>query len=54
MDQYNKDTLANLISCELARMKDLARRADTENTARFWQDEINDLEKLDAEIWEYL
>lgn len=55
MTQYDKDTLSNLIFCELHRMEILkqeAKRAEYTQGAEYWTKEIADLKQLDAVIWD--
>jgi len=59
MDKINKDTLGNLISCELRRMREIWYRSKligdvTGEGAKFWENEIKKLEELDKEIWKYI
>jgi hypothetical protein len=57
MDKHNKDTLANLISCELHRMRGLWHRCIQDGNVsgiEYWGKEIEDLEILDKEIWNHV
>ncbi len=57
MKKYNKDTLANLISCELHRMNGIWHKcieSGNKEAAEYWQKEIKDLEQLDSVIWQEL
>jgi hypothetical protein len=57
MEKYNKDTLANLISCELHRLNGIWRKCTESGdirAAEYWKKEIEDLERLDNVIWREL
>ena len=57
MDKYNKDTLANLISCELHRLHEIWHsciESGNMKAAEYWRKEIKDLEQLDSAIWQEL
>ena len=55
MTKYDKDTLANLISCELYRLNKCLRDcivSGNAKTAEYWRKQIEDLERLDSVIWQ--
>jgi hypothetical protein len=55
MTRYDKDTLANLIAIERHRLNECLRdciESGNTNTAKYWQKEIEDLERLDSVIWQ--
>ena len=57
MDKQNKDTLANLISCELQRMESFlcqAVAAEYKAGIEYWAKEVRGLKRLDNEIWKHL
>ncbi len=57
MKKCDKDTLANLISGELHRLNIIWKKCidngDTQ-TAKFFREQIKDLEQLDSVIWQEL
>lgn len=55
MKKYDRDTLANLISCELHRLNACLRECIANGDAKvaeYWQHEIEDIERLDSVIWQ--